>query len=368
MNLVRTIGALVLLSCAASADDIAPGEAKRGEQLFRSQQCIHCHSMNGRGGGYAPDLARRIDRSYNPAVMASVIWNHAPQMWAGMKRENLTIPRLSPEQAADLFAYFVSARYFELPGDAGRGKHLFDSKHCAGCHGITDSKAPGAPPVNQWESLADPVVLAQQMWNHGAKMTAAFTERKIGRPVLTPQELTDILVYLRNLPETRRLASNFSFPQSDSGARIFQSKGCAECHTGKLALESRLHNQTLTGIAAAMWNHQAAMKQPPAQLSADEMRQVIGYIWVRQYFRSDGSAERGKKVFEEKHCATCHNDPASGAPKLAKGRNGYSAVVMLSALWRHGPRMLEMMHQKNLEWPRFSAQQMSDLIAFLNSL
>jgi len=368
MNLFRVTGAVILLSLGAYAADVVAGEAKRGEQLFQTQQCIHCHSMNGKGGAYAPDLARRIDRNYNPAVMASLIWNHAPQMWAAMKRENLTIPRLSPEQSADLFAYFVSARYFERAGDAGRGKHLFDSKHCAECHGITDSRAAGAPPVAKWESLADPLVLAQQMWNHGAKMTAAFTERRIGRPRLTPQELTDVLVYLRNLPQTRQLATNFSFSQSGSGAQIFHSKGCAECHTGKLALEPRLHNQTLAGIAAAMWNHQTAMKQPPPQFSQAEMREVIGYIWARQYFGGNGNAARGKRVFEEKHCATCHNDPASGAPKLAKGANGYSAVVMVSALWGHGPRMLEMMQQKNLEWPRFSAQQMFDLIAFLNSL
>ena len=368
MNLVRAIGAVVLLSCGASASDVVAGEAKRGEQLFRTQQCIHCHSLNGNGGTLAPDLARRIDRNYTPAVMASVMWNHAPQMWAGMKRANLAQPQFSPEQAADLFAYFVSARYFERPGDAGRGKQLFASKHCADCHGITDSRAPGAPPVAKWESLADPVVLAQQMWNHGAKMTAALAERKIGRPMLTAQELTDVLVYLRNLPETRQLASNFSFPPSDSGAGLFQSKGCAACHTGKLALESRLHNETLTGIAAAMWDHQAAMKQPPPQFSQEEMRQVIGYIWARQYFRGYGNAAHGRKVFEEKHCATCHNDPASGAPKLAKGRNAYSDVVMVSALWRHGPRMLEMMNQKNMGWPRFSAQQMSDVIAYLNSL
>jgi len=368
MNLVRAIGAVGVLSYGAFAADVLGGDAKRGEQLFRTQQCIHCHSMNGRGGGRAPDLARSIDRNYNPAVMATLIWNHAPQMWAGMKSENLTTPQLSPDQAADLFAYFVSVRYFEKPGDAARGKQLFDSKKCAACHEINASKAAGAPPVAKWESLADPLLLAQQMWNHGAKMTAAFKERKIGRPTLTAQELTDLLVYLRNLPETRHLASHFSFSQSDSGAQTFQSKGCAECHTGKLALESRLHNQTLTGIAAAMWDHQAAMKQPPPQLSQEEMREIIGYIWARQYFGANGNAARGKRVFEEKHCASCHDDPASGAPKLAKGKNGYSAVVMVSALWGHGPRMSETMHQKNLEWPRFSAQQMSDLIAFLNSL
>ena len=35
---------------------------------------------------------------------------------------------------------------------------------------------------------------------------------------------------------------------------------------------------------------------------------------------------------------------------------------------RHGPRMLDMMAQKKLEWPRFTAPQMADLIAYLNSL
>jgi len=29
---------------------------------------------------------------------------------------------MTPDIAADLFAYFVSARFFERPGDAGRGK------------------------------------------------------------------------------------------------------------------------------------------------------------------------------------------------------------------------------------------------------
>ena len=85
------------------------------------------------------------------------------------KREHRRSRSCRPKQAADLFAYFVSARYFEKPGDAGRGKQAFAAKHCADCHGITDSKAAGAPPVAKWESLADPVVLAQQMWNHGAQ-------------------------------------------------------------------------------------------------------------------------------------------------------------------------------------------------------
>jgi mono/diheme cytochrome c family protein len=368
MILLRAIAAVALLSGSAMAADLIAGEAKRGEELFRTQQCVRCHSINGQGGAYAPDLARRIDRNYTPTVMASLMWNHAPAMWDAMKKERLAAPQLTAGQTADLFAYFVSARYFERPGDAGRGKQIFASKRCADCHGITDSKAAGAPPVAKWESLADPIVLAQQMWNHGPAMKDALAQKGIARPTLTAQELTDTLVYLQNLPETRKLAGNFSLAPSDGGAQLFQSKGCAGCHTGKLALEARLKNQTLTGIAAAMWNHQPQMKQPSPQLSQDEMRQIIGHVWMRQYFQGQGNAARGKKVFEDKNCATCHNDASSGAPKLAKGKDAYSDITMVTALWGHGPKMLDMMAQKKIEWPRFTAPQMADLIAYLNSL
>ena len=41
---------------------------------------------------------------------------------------------------------------------------------------------------------------------------------------------------------------------------------------------------------------------------------------------------------------------------------------MISTLWEHGPRMLSVMQQRRLPWPRFNAREMSDLIAYLNSL
>jgi mono/diheme cytochrome c family protein len=367
MITIRAMAAGAMAVWAAWAGQLGPGDAKRGEELFRTQGCIQCHSVNGRGGTIAPDLARHVDRNYTPTVMASLMWNHAPQMWAAINKQGIALPRLSADQAADLFAYFISARYFEQPGDAARGKMEFSAKHCADCHGITESKAAGAPPVAKWESLTDPIVLAEQMWNHGAKMKEAFAARKLARPTLTGQELKDMLVYLQNLPETRAMASNFELPPS-SNAELFKSKGCVDCHTGKLALENRLRNQTLTQIAADMWNHQPSMRQPPPQITPQEMREIIGYLWVKQYFRGEGNAERGKRVFTEKSCATCHNDPSSGAPKLGKGKDGYSDITIVAALWGHGPQMLDMMSKKGIAWPRFTAPQMSDLIAYLNSL
>jgi len=368
MRTFHLLAAGLALAMAMRAADLVPGDARRGARLFASEQCEQCHSVNGHGAGTAPDLGRRVDRNYTPSVMASLMWNHAPDMWSAMQRQGIVRPSLSAESAADLFAYFVSARFFEKPGDAARGKQVFLSKHCADCHGLTSAKRPGAPPVSQWESLADPVVLAAQMWNHGAKMQSAMSEKKFGWTQLTAQELTDLLVYLQNLPETRNVPQNFEFPPAEAGAQLFQSKGCSGCHTGAMSLESLLRNQTITQIAVDMWNHQPKMKQPPPSLSPEEMRQILSYVWARQYFRGEGNADRGKRVFTEKSCAVCHNDPASGAPHLGGHKDQYSDITMVAALWGHGPRMLEEMNRRKLPWPRFTGQQMSDLIAYLNSL
>jgi mono/diheme cytochrome c family protein len=358
---ITIAGALAATSIWAAGPML--GDARRGELLFQSEQCIQCHSFQGKGGATAPDLSKRIDRDYTPAVMASLMWNHAPAMWGAMKSKGIAKSEMTPDIAADLFAYFVSARFFDRPGDAGRGKHAFAERHCADCHGISTQIEGGGPPVAKWGSLSDPLVLAEQMWNHGAAMRAAFAQKKYPWAALTGQELTDILVYLQNLPETRDLARHFEFPPSEAGEQLFQAKGCTNCHTGAMAMEKLLKHQTLTDIAAAMWHHQPEMNQPPATLSPDDMRQIIGYIWTRQYFTGTGSTERGKKVFAEKNCAVCHNDPSSGAPKLNKGQTD---ITMVAALWEHGPRMLDLMNTKKLEWPRMTARDMDDLVAFLN--
>jgi hypothetical protein len=66
---------------------------------------------------------------------------------------------------------------------------------------LTQAKLPAARPVSQWESIGQPIALAGAMWNHGATMREEFAKRNMKWPELTSQDLTDLLVYLRNLPE-----------------------------------------------------------------------------------------------------------------------------------------------------------------------
>ena len=348
---------------------VIPGDSQRGEKVFETERCVECHSIDGKGGKKGPDLGKRIDRSFTPALLASTMWNHAPVMWAAIEGAGIEKPKLSPEAAADLFAFFYSSRFFDKPGDAGRGKQAFGARHCADCHGVTESKAEGAPPIVKWDSLGQPMVLVQQMWNHSGRMHEAFARRHIPWQELTTQELTDMLVYLRTLPETQQLAARFAYTSGQGGEAVFQSKGCIKCHTGKLSLDDRLHNLTLTDIAVDMWNHAPRMIQPPPALTEDEMQQLLSYLWMRQFIYPAASEARGKQVFMQKRCADCHAGGQHGAPPLPGQARKFSEVTIISALWRHGPQMLLRMRQAKIAWPRFnSPQQVADLLAYLNSV
>ncbi len=362
--LTATFGVLVCLPAAAMVAD-----AKRGSEFFRAQMCVNCHVVRGEGTGQAPDLGRRLDRNYTPAGIASRMWDHAPIMWAAMSEKNIPLPKVSEDQAADLFAFFYSVRYFEKPGEGERGKKVFQSKHCNECHSITASGGGPGTPVERWESLSDPVVLVERMWNHSDLMTGEMANRKIQWPSLTSQELDDLLVYLQNLPETRGAKLGFMLPTDEGGGgeALFKQKGCVNCHKGALALEYRLGDSTLTDVAAAMWNHAPQMQRPHPQLTLAEMRQLLGYVWAKQFFYTKGDAGRGHRTFESKKCATCHNDPSSGAPTLGKPSEPYSAIAMVSVLWRHGPNMLHKMQERHIAWPQLSQTEMANLIAYLNS-
>jgi len=358
---------LLALASAVSAATLAMDSA-RGELLFATLACNGCHSINGVGGKIAPDLGSHLDRDFTPALLASTMWNHAPAMWAAMRERGVRAGDLDEQAAADLFAYFYAARFFDRPGDGGRGKILFSAKHCADCHGVTQAILPAAKPVTEWESMSRPVALVSAMWNHAATMRPEFAQRKISWPDLTSQDLGDILVYVRGLPGTLHQPDLLLLTSGENGEALFASKGCAICHSNKLALRTRLRGQTLTDVAVDMWNHAPRMAAAAPALNVEEMRDVTSYLWAQQFFEDIGNPAAGKRVFAAKHCAACHEDASSGAPKLAGARQKpLTGPAMVSALWRHGPQMMEQMKSKGISWPRFDGADMANLIAYLDS-
>jgi cytochrome c2 len=296
--------------------------------------------------------------------MAGSLWNHAPAMWAAMESAGVAVPLLSEQETADLFVYLFAAHRFERPGDAKRGEQVLLAKRCGECHGIRTAAREGIQPVAAWNPVADPIALAQRMWNHSREMRLALDRVKIPYPQLSAQELTDLLAYLRRTQKPGQ-ASDLS---SGSGEKLFLAKGCAGCHRGALALEARPTRYSLADFAAVMWNHSFQGPTEPAPLSYDEMRRLLGYVVSTQFFEEGGDLERGEKVFARKRCAACHDDPSSGAPSRSVMAGTMTSFGMVAAIWEHGPAMLKRMRLNKIPWPRFSGSEMADLTAYLHGL
>jgi len=361
--------ALCLLLCSLSVAYAAtiPGDASRGQIVFQQQRCVQCHSVNGEGGKIGPDLSARPSGQYTPSMLAAAIWNHAPQMWTAIEAAGIESPQLSVQDAADIFAYFYAFRYFEQPGDAARGKQVFETKGCVGCHGQGAQSATGAPPVGQWESARDAIQLARAMWNHAPAMRAAMgTER--AWPQLTAQEMTDLFVYVQNLPSTPRSERTFDTASSETGEVLFRAKGCVSCHASPDSLGSRLRSRTMADLAAAMWNHAPQAREQAGELRPEEMARLVGYLWSIQYFEAPGDPARGAKVAAEKNCTSCHGAAGSPAPAFASLSGNIDPVSFVSKVWEHGPAMWNQLKASGRDWPRFANNELDDLLAYINSL
>jgi mono/diheme cytochrome c family protein len=362
MRIVRIIVPLLTLTAAAFG---VGADASRGAEVVHRENCLLCHSLRGEGGSVAPDLGRRIGQNYTPAALTSLMWNHAPAMWAEMAAQKIPRPQLNEADASDLFAYLYSVRFFDRAADAGRGKQVFDEKHCTECHSLSEpAKGPGTA-VSTWKSLSDPIALVQQMWNHAAAMKSELEKRKELRVTLTGQELTDLALYLQSIPPRARTQTSLTLPDPASGKPLFDAN-CAQCHKGSLSLDRRLSNMTLTDVAADMWNHVARMLAVPV-VTAEDMRRIVAYVWEMQYLGTAGNAGRGRKVFVDKRCSVCHDDPAFSAAKFVRGDRILNPVSMIPVLMNHGPEMLEQMRQRGISWPHLTPQDVSNLVTYLNT-
>jgi len=360
----RSIVLGLLLTGIAGAATIPDMDSARGEEVFVSAGCIQCHVLNGRGGHVGPNLMTVLDRAFTPSELAATMWNHAPTMWSRMSENNVAVAKLTTENAADLLAMMYASRFFEKAGDAARGKEVFTEKRCVQCHGFTTPVNPKAKPLALWQGLADPVSLVSENWNHSSDMWDENKRKGFHWPTMTDEEMTDLLVYIRNSSAAARAEKpQFHITTGGKGAELFVSKGCAACHdVNKIAVRE----MTLTAVAASMWNHASFLHNKPPLFEGDEMRSVLGYFWAGQFFGVNGNPARGKKVFEAKRCTECHTGTGPG-PKLAEQAGTFNPIRMVSVIWSHGPQMKDMMAQRNIPWPAFKTGEMADLLAFLNA-
>jgi mono/diheme cytochrome c family protein len=189
------------------------------------------------------------------------------------------------------------------------------------------------------------------------------------------------LAFRERAPEAQPLFAPTQDPLA--GSRVFGAKGCVKCHAvngvgGKVGPDlgriTRPHS--FYDLAAELWNHAPRMSQRMAalgitrpQLDARETGDLVAFLFTLDYFDPPGNAEAGRRLFTERRCVVCHQVGGTGGvvgPSLDGLRQYGSPIYLATAMWNHGPQMAQVMREKGIKRPHFSANDLRDLIAFIN--
>jgi len=384
LGITKLLVSVALASPAAAFTQAVPAptqNALAGSRVFGSKGCVECHAVNGLGGQIGPDLAR-VPEAQSFYDLAADLWNHLPQMSTTMAQLDVEPPRLDAEEVADLIAFLYTLDYFDAPGDPETGRQLFIDKRCVICHQVGGMGGVIGPNLDHLDRYGAPIQVAAAMWSHGTEMTRELRAKGVTRPRFSGAELRDLIAFLRSSQMGPQDGGLHVLPgRSAVGAELFGDKGCADCHAvagrgGTIGpdLSRRASHVSLLDFAAAMWNKQPAMTsamrargiQVPV-VSADEMADLVAYLYSTNYLLESGSARRGRAMLEHKGCLGCHAVNGRGGqtgPDFADLDGSRSNAEVIGKLWNHLPIMVE---QPDADWQPMTSAEMADMAAFLRA-
>lgn len=171
---------------------------------------------------------------------------------------------------------------------------------------------------------------------------------------------------------------------AERGRAVFTAKHCARCHApgGRQgvgpALETLRRPQGAYELAGRLWNHAPAMftvlkhegLEWPA-ISADEMAALMAYLQADSKRDPAPDLSKGRMTLISKGCLKCHSFRREGGrlgPDLAERRADYApASTWAATMWSHTPRMAAAAIQQGVLYPRFTGDEMMNLLGFLRA-
>ncbi len=353
-----------------------PSNPLEGRIVFEAKGCIDCHAISGFGGTIGPDLSKQ--RYYGSFLeLAAIIWNHIPKMNRQFRKLKKERPSFSEQEMLDLIGFLYYLRYLGEPGSVQNGRKLLKSKGCLNCHSLNGRGGEAAPDFVDLGPFGSPLYLVQAMWNHGPQMQAEMRRQKMSYPKLEGKDIVDISAFLRAAVPATKNQLRMSPGDPQAGARVFKEKKCIVCHelkrsqTGAPQLKGINLRRSVTEIAGLMWNHSPNMirfmkknKLEFPEFKGKEMADLIAYLYFLGFEDPPGDPKQGEKVFEEKGCASCHQEGGQG-PLLKNVARFESPIKTIQLMWNHAPQMEDLLLMQNREWPKLSTQEMRDLYAYL---
>lgn len=276
-----------------------------------------------------------------------------------------------------------TAQELTMPGNPLKGRFVFEQKGCGACHSIEGESGKIGPDLGQNKYYGSFLELAGIMWNHAPDMLRRMRELELPYPEFSRTEMGELisyLYYLRYLGEPGDLYR---------GKILVKEKRCLACHAigGKGGNRAPAFDKLAKYIsplymAQAMWNHGPEMEKQIKKMGLERPKFEKGDIvdlsaYIReaskgtereQVYMSPGNPQRGRLVFKEKGCLNCHAVNGEGndiGPNLRELQWDYSVTEIAGLMWNHGSEMWKLMEEQRISWPRFSGNEMADIIAYL---
>ena len=182
------------------------------------------------------------------------------------------------------------------------------------------------------------------------------------------------------LDEPRPAVAGSADPEG--GRAVFTRKQCARCHAPRgeagpgPSLDELRRPQGAMELAGRLWNHVPAMSSALVQggiewprIGLTEMADLMAFLQADPARDLAPDPAKGHVMLLKKQCLKCHSFRKEGGriePDLAIPRRDYgSAAAWAAAMWTHTPRMAEMATRQHVLFPRFSGDEMGNLLAFL---
>ncbi|HSC70359.1 MAG TPA: hypothetical protein VLH58_03350 [Candidatus Methylomirabilis sp.] len=168
----------------------------------------------------------------------------------------------------------------------------------------------------------------------------------------------------------------------EGGRAVFTRKQCARCHArpGEAGsgppLDELRRPQGAMELAGRLWNHVPGMAAALVQggiewprIGLTEMADLMAFLQADPARDPAPDPAKGHVTLLKKQCLKCHSFRKEGGriePDLASPRRDYeSAAAWAATMWTHTPRMAEMATRQHVLFPRFSGDEMGNLLAFL---
>jgi putative heme-binding domain-containing protein len=207
----------------STIDKLSPADLARGKQLYENQ-CSVCHGQTGTGGKGARLAQPTLRHAPDDNALAEVIKNgipgtEMPEAWQMTDREIW--------QVAGYVRSLGRIPVVPLPGDAARGRAIYESKGgCAGCHIVAGSGT----------------ALGPELTEIGARRSADYLREALVKPGATvPEQFLVINATTRDgktIRGERITEDSFTIQLRDASGRLYSLRKSDLASLNKLFHES----------------------------------------------------------------------------------------------------------------------------------